>query len=494
MPTVIAFALNAAVVCLLALTTAAPAALVGAPRRIDFADLPSALHRRWANPQEFTTYLDRVVGDTARRVAEGEREHLIYFALQSTAFTSKRRLEPVLSSKAFVEGLSPVERRRLLTEPSFVPSAGWPAAERARMADLVDAIASTPADPRVAYFAQLLSAGERRPTVEALFPDYVRVARFLYKKEFEATDAAHVAELYRTRAHSSDTQIEAGFGVYTGLAAIHAVDPALRVRSVLVVGPGLDLAPRTDLVDAIPPQSYQPFAVADALLGLSLATEDALEIQSVDINPRVVDYFDRIGQAPLSLHLFTGVPENPAAPFSDDYRAYLRQLGQSIGEPAAPPPSLAADPRYHRSIQVRPAVVRALTARRMNVVTERIADKQFDLIVVTNVLAYFGDDDLALALTNVAAMLRPGGYVLHNESRGGLVEAADSAGLMTKQMRTVVLGGTKQRPLYDTVWVQQRTAKAVAERSATPAIAPLKPSRSVEAFTRRTWRPLRGAT
>jgi SAM-dependent methyltransferase len=363
------------------------------------------------------------------------------------------------------------------------------------MADLVDAIASTPADPRVAYFAQLLPAGERRATVDALFPDYVRVARFLYKKEFEATDAAQVAELYRTRAHSSDTQIEAGFGVYTGLGAIHAVDPALRVRSVLVVGPGLDVAPRTDLVDAIPPQSYQPFAVADALLGLSLAAEDALEIQSVDINPRVVDYFDRIGQAPVLLHLFTGVPEDPAAPFSDDYRAYLRQLGRSIGEPAAPPPSLAADRRYQRSIQVRPTVVRALTARRMNVVTERIADKQFDLVVVTNVLAYFGDDDLALALTNVAAMLRPGGYLLHNESRGGLVAAADSAGFMTKQMRTVVLGGTKERPLYDTVWVQQRTAKALAGRSATPpAIARLTLSRSVDRLTRRTGRPLRGAT
>jgi SAM-dependent methyltransferase len=462
MPTAIAaFALNAAIVCLIALAGGAAAPVPGsAARRIDFTDLPAALHRRWVSPQEFTTYLDRVVGDTDRRVTDGEREHLIYFALQSTSFTSKPRLEPALSSRAFVDGLSPVERRRLLTEPAFVPSAGWPAAERARMADLLDAIASSPADPRVAYFAQLLSGARAfqasGSAVDALFPDYVRVARFLYKKEFEANDAAHVAELYRTRAHSSDTQIEAGFGVYTGLGAIHALDAALRVRSVLVVGPGLDLAPRTDLVDAIPPQSYQPFAIADALLGLSLATENALQIHSVDINPRVVDYFDGLGRSPVSLHLFTGVAENPDAPFSDDYRAYLRQLGRSIGEEAEPPPSLAADRRFQRSIRVRPSIGRDLTARRMNVVTERLADRQFDLVVVTNVLTYFGDDDLALALTNMAAMLRPGGYLLHNESRGGLVEAAESVGLMTKQMRTVVLGGTKERPLYDTVWVHQK--------------------------------------
>jgi SAM-dependent methyltransferase len=456
-----AFPPNAAIVCLLALAGGAAAhAAVSGARQIDFADLPAHLHRRWANAQEFTTYVDGFAADTARRVAEGEREHLIYFALQSSAFTSKPRIEPALSSRAFVDGLSPVERRRLLSEPAFVPSAGWPSAERARMVDLLDAIASTPADPRVAYFAQLLSGARAfqasGSAVDALFPDYVRVARFLYKKEFEAGDAAHVAELYRTRAHSSDTQIEAGFGVYTGLGAIHALDPALRVRSVLVVGPGLDLAPRTDLVDAIPPQSYQPFAIADALIGLSLATDDALAIHSVDINPRVVDYFDGLERAPVVLHLFTGVAESAEAPFSDDYRAYLRQLGRSIGDEAEPPPSLAADRRFQRSIRVRPAVARALTARRMNVVTERLADSAFDLVVVTNVLTYFGDDELALALTNLAAMLRPGGYLLHNESRGGLVEAADAVGLMTKQMRTVVLGGTKERPLYDTVWVHQK--------------------------------------
>ncbi|MBW8862229.1 MAG: hypothetical protein JF601_07635, partial [Acidobacteria bacterium] len=84
MPTAIAaFALNAAIVCLIALAGGAAAPAPGsALRRIDFTDLPAALHRRWVSPQEFTSYLDRVVGDTDRRVTEGEREHLIYFALQ----------------------------------------------------------------------------------------------------------------------------------------------------------------------------------------------------------------------------------------------------------------------------------------------------------------------------------------------------------------------------------------------------------------------------
>src|SRR4051812_50196280 len=96
MPTAIAaFALNAAIVCLIALAGGAAAPAPGsALRRVDFTDLPAALHRRGGSPQEFTSYLDRVVGGTDRRVTQGGREHPIYFALQSTAFTSKTPLGP----------------------------------------------------------------------------------------------------------------------------------------------------------------------------------------------------------------------------------------------------------------------------------------------------------------------------------------------------------------------------------------------------------------
>ena len=38
----------------------------------------------------------------------------------------------------------------------------------------------------------------------------------------------------------------------------------------------------------------------------------------------------------------------------------------------------------------------------------------FDLIVATNVLVYYTPFEQALALSNIAAMLRPGGYLLTN--------------------------------------------------------------------------------
>ena len=58
---------------------------------------------------------------------------------------------------------------------------------------------------------------------------------------------------------------------------------------------------------------------------------------------------------------------------------------------------------------------------------------------------------------NIAAMLRPGGYLLHNESREGLAELAGAIGLPVLQMRTAVLGGPAARPLYDAVWLHQKS-------------------------------------
>jgi len=98
-----------------------------------------------------------------------------------------------------------------------------------------------------------------------------------------------------------------------------------------------------------------------------------------------------------------------------------------------------------------------MSAERLNIVTERLINQgRFDLIVATNVLSYFDDRQLALALSNISAMLRPGGYLLHNESRAGLVETAGAVGLPTFQMRTAVIGGAATRPLYDAVWLHRK--------------------------------------
>ena len=439
------------------------AAAADRSRRIAYDDLPEVLRHDLAaqgvSAPAFGGYIDSVEADTDRRIAEGEREHLIYYALQSSRFTERARIEPAISASRFVQSLSDEERTRLLEDPSYLPRTGWPPAERARVADLLSTFRRESKDVRLAYFRTLVEWDRPAVAIGVLYADYVRAARFLYRKEFAAgNDVARIASLYESRPHSSDTQIEAGFGVYLGLGTLHALEPSVRVTRVLVVGPGLDLAPRTDLTDAVDPQSYQPLAVADALLALSIAAEPDLRVHSLDVNPRVVRALEGAARGPITLHLFAGTLETAAQPFRPEYRAYVHALGCAIGEEVPAPRLVASDRHYQHSIAVRPAVARALSVERLNIVTERLVhEAPFDVAVATNVLTYFDDRQLALALANIAAMLRPGGYLLHNESRASLVAAAASVGLPLVHTRTAILGGPPARPLYDTVWLHQKS-------------------------------------
>jgi hypothetical protein len=101
-----------------------------------------------------------------------------------------------------------------------------------------------------------------------------------------------------------------------------------------------------------------------------------------------------------------------------------------------------------------------MTAGLTNIITERPSAPAYDVVIATNLLTYFDDRELALALANIEATLRPGAYLLHNESRAGLAEVADAVGIPVLQMRTVVLGGragSPGQPLYDAVWLHQKS-------------------------------------
>ena len=41
-------------------------------------------------------------------------------------------------------------------------------------------------------------------------------------------------------------------------------------------------------------------------------------------------------------------------------------------------------------------------------------NEQFDLIIATNILVYYGNFEQSMALRNVETMLRPGGFLLSN--------------------------------------------------------------------------------
>jgi SAM-dependent methyltransferase len=415
-------------VCVLVVALSSPAL-----REVAWVDLPppiqAMLGARGLDPTSFPRYIAEVRARDRARVREGDFDALVYYALQSSAFTRLPPIEPATSAKAFHDG-------------GLIPHA-----VQDRFKALSGALRSSARDPRLAYFRALVERerASETPLPRLLEEQYARAMRSLYEKEFSSAGDA-----YQRRGLSTDTSAEVGYAVSLGLAALHALEPQRRIRRVLIVGPGLDLAPRTGMVEGSDPQSTQPFAVIDALVARGLADRTALRVYTLDINPRVTEWLTRMRGERPRLSLVTSVAEGEGVRFSDDYREYFAALGKAVGTEQ----KITRAGHLSKAIQLAAGMTDAVAATTADIVTDRL-DERFDLAVVTNVFPYLSDRDLLLALANIVAMLAPGGVLLHNEPRPLIGEAMHALGLPLLHSRTAVIatvaGATS--PLYDAVWL-----------------------------------------
>jgi hypothetical protein len=200
----------------------------------------------------------------------------------------------------------------------------------------------------------------------------------------------------------------------------------------------------------------------DALVARGLSRLDDLEVTAADINPRVVSHLRRAHETPPTLVLMSEIRDSESVTLTADYRDYFVALGRAITDPGSPPVSGRPFEGHLRStVRVGPAAARALEAGTLDIVTERLAGKPFDLVVATNILPYFDDGELMLAMTNVAAMLAPGGVFLHNEGRPLMGAITDAVGLPFEQSRHVVIATVRgaPAPLFDSVWLHRKVKK-----------------------------------
>ena len=435
---------------------------IAASRRIawdDLAPLHGYLQKRGLAAATFSQFVDRTHAENARRVREGDLDHLIFYLLQSNEIEKLAPIEPALSAKALVDGLTETTRQAFLRGEQ-VPVSMIPKSADERLTAGLRTLEGANASVRAAYFLELVQAvfPSRDDRASGVRREYLRAMRFVYQKEFVAQRAERpadaVAALYRSRGLSTDTAVEAGFVVREGLGIGTALSPDRRIRRVLIVGPGLDLAPRTALNQASRPESYQPWAVMDALLSLGVSVAGELEIVGADINPRVVDVLRRYRGKPLALGLATEIRDADGVAFRADYRDYFARLGAAIGRAGDVE---RRDGRLVKSVRVSSASASALYAERLDIVTERLEGKPFDLIVATNILPYFDDTQLALALSNISAMLAPGGLFLHNERRPIVGDLGEVLGLRFEQARQVIIADVRGgAPLFDSVFLHRR--------------------------------------
>lgn len=413
---------------------------------------------RAAGSEAFDLYLEALRRDHQRRVLEGDREHLVHYILQSRAFTKQPPIEPALSARGLVEQLPEPERRPFLAGTPPSPSA-IPRDVSRRIDDFVRSIPLPSRDLRLTEFRAMARAevGDF-PARDWLIDEYFRVMCFVYKKEFAARNrATDIAALYESRGFSTDTAVENGYAVAVAVSAVTQLRPTFRARRVLLVGPGLDLAPRTGLREHVPPQSHQPFALADALLAGGLTDKGSLELVAADINPRVVAYLQRVRETGVLLDVLTGLGETGGVRFSAEYREYLERLGAGLEGAVPPPLRRDTDGSLRKQIRVPATVSSRIFPELMDVTVQRF-ETRFDLVVVTNVFPYLSAEELALAFTNIAAMLSPGGLLIHNEPRPRLNTLAPAVGLPLLHARSVTIATVDgaPAPLFDAVWIHER--------------------------------------
>ena len=455
---------------------AAAASPPSAKRSVRYSDLSPESRKLLAgeasNQRTFDRYVSEINRETDQRETYGEYDHLIFFALQSHRFTRRPGIEPALSAYEFVSGLRPDQKTQYLKSgPYRPPVERLPAAAAVRLREFIKAIERPTTDERLSYFRDFIRdhATARRPLFEMLYAEYARTMRFLYLKEFTSREFANykqaaefIASLYQQRGHSTDTQIEANLAVYVALGALRSQIGSGGLQNVLVVGPGLDFAPRTDLIDLFEPQSYQPFAIADALLSLKLAQADRIRIHCIDINDRVIRFLQRFPKLPSRrLSIVSGVRESEQHSFSEEYKEFFQNLGKTIGV-ESPLESLPEQLSQHmkKSLVVRKEIAAIIDGDRLNIVTERYdPSPRYDLVVVTNVFSYFDNEQLLLALANIVSMLKDGGYLIHNEARPELATFSEIEGLPLMQNRTVLIASGRPTPLYDSVWIHKKATR-----------------------------------
>lgn len=366
---------------------------VAAPvTKIHYDQVPSGLKQYVpATAADFPTYVAQIDRESAQRVQEGEDEALIYFVLQSPSFTREPRVEPSISAEEYYA------RHEL------------PAGVSRRFIDFLRALDGGSRDARMRYVQQMLPAGKRTP--QHLQDAYARAMKFLHEKERETR-----SDVYESRGFSTDTRLAASYTIWNALGVLKSIPPELQIRRVLIVGPGIDFAPRMDYDERFPPQSYQPYAVADALLSMGLAQRESLDIDCVDVNDRVLA---AIPARTMQLRIEPGTA---------DFMSYEQKL-QS---------------RIEKALQVR------VSATKLNIITERIPDPKYDLVIATNVLLYFAGPQLALALANIDAMMQRGGSFIHNDVRPETEVYTKELGLKWLQARRILVAQGRKAPLYDT--------------------------------------------
>ena len=142
----------------------------------------------------------------------------------------------------------------------------------------------------------------------------------------------------------------------------------------------------------------------------------------LDISPRIIEHVKQArARAAKNIGYTLNLPLPTSTPWVPEVRTYWQIFGDRIGAPVPARTSTAiAKLAELRAVRVRPSVVQRMSVLDVNIVTDRLDGQAFDLVIATNVFLYYDVFEQALAMSNVEAMLKPGGFLLANFSAPNL--------------------------------------------------------------------------
>lgn len=367
------------------------------------------------------------------RLEQGDLDSMVNLLMFGTSFTGQPRMT--------IENLAAETRAGLL---------------RLRLADFVAALNKPGSNGRLIGVRDWLRKRHLEPTNPAtatfILDNLQRVLkeRIEINQNIAAQDSANNA--FSARGVALDTTIFPNFAIDSALADLQSKGLLKPVARAAILGPGLDFIDKESGFDYYPQQTLQPFAVADSLARLKLGEP---KITILDISPRVLDHIRGAALNARTRHAYEiQIPRNTQTPWLPSVLDYWKHFGDALALPAQAipiPPSLQDVDT--RAVRFPTSMVLSLDVADLNIVSQRLnlaAAERYDLVVATNILVYYTPFEQALALANIAAMLKPGGLLLTND------ELPTPATVPMQLATRLEVAYTDQPRRADTVFAYQR--------------------------------------
>jgi len=377
-----------------------------------------------ADHKEWDKWVRAKDDEVRRRLRDGDLDTLANLLLFGTSYTSAVVLTPEL--------LKNIHSTSGQMDPADL---GGQALLR-RLDDLASGLAHPGTNERLTYFHDLLGQGQYHfETPEELF----KVKQFLganllrmLHEDASYAEALEEAQRLQVGGFEKRSQVFAqrGISLDTSLFPNYAIEEALRdiekrglltapVTKVGVIGPGLDVVNKDEGWDFYPEQTIQPFLLMDTLARLGLADVARLQVETFDISQVVNQHLANAeARAKKGTGYTVQLPIRTDVPWTAATLAYWKGAGLVIGRAAT-----ALQPKRNaalrsRSVTFPPRQVLRLHPIDLNVIYQRatVADSdKLDLIIATNMFVYYDNFQQALAMSNIASLLRKGGLLLTND-------------------------------------------------------------------------------